>query len=93
MHALFYQSNIIKFLVQSQLSFDLWIYIGMTYDNGDKTDSWCQSKALVPTVFTDPTVNQAGISHTERNAYVLNRGGFVKYPIDTRQVDNVLCMA
>jgi hypothetical protein len=35
-------------IVKTILGRDWWIYIGPTYDNGDKTDTWFQSNVLVP---------------------------------------------
>jgi hypothetical protein len=77
--------------VQNILASNIWLYIGMTYDNGDATDTWCHSKAPVPTVLTNPTLIQS-VPCTSRTAFALAPIGLTKIKVDTENMDRVPCM-
>jgi hypothetical protein len=77
--------------VQGILASNYWIYIGMTYDNGDATDTWCHSKASVPTVLTNPTLIKS-VPCTSRTAFAMGPSGLSKIKVDTENMDRVLCM-
>jgi hypothetical protein len=49
-----------------------WAQIGLTYDNGDRTDSWCHSKTVVPEGVLSWHVYDLGVAEAGvKNAVVL----------------------
>jgi hypothetical protein len=81
----------LKYTVKTILGLGWWIYIAPTYDNGDKTDTWCQSQTSVPEGLI--SFAQYSKSFGDFNSmYVLTPSGIVKVKA-TEAMNNFLCVA
>jgi hypothetical protein len=67
----------LKLVVKNILSRGWYLYIGPTYDNGDKTDTWSQSRVLVPAGLISFTEYAISFGESETK-YALAPEGIVK---------------
>lgn len=76
--------------VNARLVSNLWIYFGLTYDNGDKSDNWCGSHTKVPVEMILPAY------YTTPKCGVRNLFGASKLQVEhcsfTEIMDNFICM-
>jgi hypothetical protein len=68
-----------------------WLYLGHTYDNGDKTDSWCHSQTPVPAGLIPDSAYYPTTSEVARGAFMLTRNGFVSV-FATSTANALLCI-
>jgi hypothetical protein len=68
-----------------------YIFIGPTYDNGDKTDSWGQSSKLVPAGILPDSAYATTYNSNER-LFCLSPAGVIEV-LSSDQLGCFLCMA
>jgi hypothetical protein len=69
-----------------------WFHLGLTYSNGDYTDTWCESKKEVASgIIPSSIFENQDCSVRKRTVLVLNPSGFHLANWDNG-VDGFICM-
>ena len=80
---------IYNFAVASKAGSNMWGFISLTYDNGDKSDNWCGSHTKVPVEMTPSTfyaTPKCGI----RNLFAYGKN-LIENIVFTKSIDYFIC--
>lgn len=83
--------NSFLFSVDYYLSMGYVFMISLTYDNGDKSDNWCDSHTKVPKEIFGPELYDAPICG-QRNAFYMRNAGIKKAYYSFFAADFAICM-
>jgi len=69
-----------------------WIILQPTYDNGDNTDSWCDTFTVVPKKYMpDPALIYGNCAQTTPNRLYGSKDGFLKKGIFDQPISAFYC--